>query len=277
MPTTNWNRPSHNAEVGGTNLLKSLLGEKRFDYPKSLFAVEDILRCFVASKPNAVILDFFAGSGTTAHAVARLNKQDGGCRQSISVTNNEVSAEEAVALRANGLLPGDPRWEERGVFEHVTRPRITAAITGQTLAGGPLRGDYEFDDRFPMAEGFAENIEFLELKYLDIEEVELDLAFEAVAPLLWLRAGSVGPVIGQRHDDLGEPKAFDIADCYAVLFDPDYWRIFINNLLESTRTVFVVTDSPSVFASVAAELPTGVNVVRLYQNYVTTFDISGDQ
>ena len=59
-------------------------------------------------KPDAVVLDFFAGSGTTAHAVTRLNRQDGGRRQSIMVTNNEVSADEAKELREPGSPAGRP-------------------------------------------------------------------------------------------------------------------------------------------------------------------------
>jgi len=71
-----------------------LLPGRKFPFPKSLYAVEDILRLFIQEKSEAIILDFFAGSGTTAHAVMRLNKQDRGRRQCISVTNNEVAADE---------------------------------------------------------------------------------------------------------------------------------------------------------------------------------------
>ncbi|MEI2807429.1 MAG: DNA methyltransferase [Albidovulum sp.] len=73
--------------------------DRKFPFPKSLYAVEDALRFFVNDKRNAVVLDFFAGSGTTAHAVMRLNRQDGGRRQCICVTNNEVAADEQKALR----------------------------------------------------------------------------------------------------------------------------------------------------------------------------------
>jgi adenine-specific DNA-methyltransferase len=81
---------SHNAEQGGTNLQKLLIPGRKFPFPKSLYAVEDALRFFLMKKLEAVVLDFFTGSGTTAHAVMRLNRQDGGQRQCISVTNNEV-------------------------------------------------------------------------------------------------------------------------------------------------------------------------------------------
>jgi adenine-specific DNA-methyltransferase len=228
----------------------------------------------VQSRPLSVVLDFFAGSGTTTHAVARLNRQDGGTRQSIIVTNNEVSADEAAQLRARGSRPGDNEWESLGIFEHITRPRIEAAITGAIPEGDPVRGDYKFNDEFPMSEGFEENVEFLELKYLDLEDVELDLAFESVAPLLWLRAGGTGAIIDRRCDDSGVPKVFDMTDRYGIIFDPDLWRAFVQKLPDTVTTAFVVTDSTSVFSSVAAELNSGVDAVRLYENYLSTFVIN---
>ena len=161
---TVWNRKRHAAGVYGSALLADLLGQAHlFPYPKSLYAVEDTIRMLTVDQPEAVVLDFFAGSGTTAHAVMRLNRQDGGRRQSIMVTNNEVSVEEAAGLRRRGLRPGDPEWEAQGIFEHITRPRVTAAVTGKTPAGEPIKGDYKFTDEFPMAEGFEENVQFLEL------------------------------------------------------------------------------------------------------------------
>lgn len=57
---------------------------------KSLYAVHDAIRFFVSKKPDAVVLDFFAGSGTTMHAVNLLNEEDGGQRRCILVTNNEI-------------------------------------------------------------------------------------------------------------------------------------------------------------------------------------------
>ncbi len=274
MPLTQWNLASHDAQRYGTTLLNALAPGHRFPFPKSLYAVEDTIRIAVGENRKAVVLDFFGGSGTTAHAVARLNREDSGRRLSILVTNNEVSADEAEELARQGLRIGDPAWESRGIFEYITRPRVEAAITGMTPEGEAVSGDYRFGGEFPMADGFDENVEFLELRYLDIEEVELDLAYESVAPLLWMRAGGSGPVIDQRCDAEGEPKAYDCTDHYGVLFDPDRWRGFVEKLPESAGTVFVVTDSPSVFASVAAELPTHVDVVRLYENYLSTFAIN---
>ena len=106
-----------------------------------------------------------------------------------------MSDDEAQQLDAAHHRPGDPEWEALGIFEYVTHPRIEAAITGITPEGEPVKGDYKFTDEFPMADGFEENVEFVELEYLDAEAVELDKAFEAIAPLLWMRSGSLGPVL----------------------------------------------------------------------------------
>ena len=99
------------------------------------------------------------------------------------------------------------------------------------------------------------------------------MAFASIAPLLWMRAGSRGPIIEQRTVD-GEPLPFASTDVYAILFDPDEWRSFLDVLPDGVGTVFVVTDSASVFAGVAAELPDGLDVVRLYEPYLTTFAIN---
>jgi adenine-specific DNA-methyltransferase len=142
-PMTQWAFKSHNAEHYGTGILTSLIPGRAFPFPKSLHAVEDALRIFIAEKANAVVLDFFAGSGTTAHAVMRLNRQDGSRRQCISVTNNEVNADEQAALRKAGLRPGDPEWEQWGICDYITKPRIAAAITGKTPDGKDIEGDYK--------------------------------------------------------------------------------------------------------------------------------------
>ncbi|MDR1427766.1 MAG: site-specific DNA-methyltransferase, partial [Bifidobacteriaceae bacterium] len=165
VPGNQWSIPSHDASTFGSALLRRFLPNQRFPFPKSLYAVEDVLRFFVSDKPDAVILDFFAGSGTTAHAVMRLNHQDNGRRQCISVTNNEVAADEQAALRSQNLRPGDPNWEQWGICEFITKPRIEAAIAGRTPDGEPVKGDYKFTDEFPMAEGFDENAEFFTLTY----------------------------------------------------------------------------------------------------------------
>ena len=270
MPVSSWSRSSHNAEVYGTNLLKRLIGRRAFPFPKSIHAIEDCLRLFVADKPNCVILDFFSGSGTTAHAVMRLNRQDGGRRQCISVTNNEIAADEQDAHRRAGLRPGDPGWERWGICEYITKPRIAAAITGKAPDGKDIEGDYEFAVEFPMSHGFEENVEFFDMTYEAPRPVAHNRAFEAIAPLLWLRAGSQGRRIDEASHD------FEVADSYAVLFDLDASKDFLASVAETetVRIAFIVTDDDRGFQAVCGELPARVEGVRLYQSYLANFMIN---
>jgi adenine-specific DNA-methyltransferase len=234
-----------------------------------VYAVEDALRFFVEDKPDALILDFFAGSGTTTHAVMRLNRQNAGRRASICITNNEVAAEEQRRLRDARLRPGDADWEARGICDHITQPRLAAAITGDTSGGGPVKGDYKFIDEFPMADGFEENVEFFTLTYEAPLRVANNREFERVAPLLWLRAGSRG----RRIDDIS--SGWDVADAYGVLADLDQVDKFLAAMADHPEAAiaFVVTDEDRLFQSVVRELPDGVEPVRLYEAYLRNFEI----
>jgi adenine-specific DNA-methyltransferase len=270
-PKTVWNRGSHKAGEYGSMLVRRLTGDRKFPFPKSLYAVEDALRIAVANKPTATILDFFSGSGTTAHAVMRLNRQDGGRRQCISVTNNEVAADEQAALRKEGLRPGDADWEKLGICDYITKPRIAAAITGKTPEGEDIKGDYKFTDEFPMAEGFEENAEFFTLTYEAPVAVSHNLAFQRIAPLLWMRAGSEG----RRIDDL--PAAgWDLADTYGLLVDLDRAAAFCDAAAAqpTLRIAYVVTDDDRRFQAVARALPDSVEPVRLYESYLSNFRFS---
>lgn len=271
IPKRVWNMPSHNAENGGSLVLSKLLPRRRFPFPKSMYAVEDALRFFVANKPSAIILDFFSGSGTTAHAVMRLNRQDGGRRQCISVTNNEVAADEQKALRKQGMRPGDTEWEQHGICDHITKPRVRAAITGKTPEGEPIKGDYKFTDEFPMAVGFEENAEFFTLTYETPVAVNHNRAFARIAPLLWLRAGSHG----KRIDKL-PTSGWEVVDAYGLLVDVDAATPFIRavNKTDGLSIAFIVTDDDRRFQAISRRLPDVVEPVRLYESYLTNFSFA---
>lgn len=266
---TMWTNVAFSATEYGSTLLRSLIPSRKFPFPKSLYAVEDALRYYIGARPNAIVVDFFAGSGTTAHAVMRLNRHDGGCRQAIIVTNNEVSAEEQRALRERGFRQGDPEWERWGICEYITTPRITAAATGHTPEGVPITGSYKYIDEFPMGDGFAENVEFFRLTYEAPLRVASNREFARIAPLLWLRAGAQG----ERIDDVS--AGWRVADVYGVLASLDWSTPFLNAIAEkpSIRTAFIVTDEDRLFESMVAELPDHVEPVRLYEAYLRNFEI----
>lgn len=82
---TVWIDGKYNAKTHGTLLVKSLMGATVFSNPKSLYAVEECIKAVVHNKEDAIIMDFFSGSSTTAHAVMDLNKADNGKRKFIMV------------------------------------------------------------------------------------------------------------------------------------------------------------------------------------------------
>ena len=204
-PKRVWNMKTHNAETYGTNILNAIIG-KRFDYPKSLYAVHDVIRFFVANKPNAIIVDFFSGSGTTLHAVNLLNAEDGGHRRCIMVTNNEVSADEAKMLKDKGYQPGDAEWEKLGIAHYVTWPRTVCSIKGQDVNGNPLKGDYlGSEPPMHMADGFKANAAFFKLGFLDPTAVSLGMRISEMLPTLWLKTGAKGKcpeLTGEQVPDL---------------------------------------------------------------------------
>lgn len=274
IPGTQWRVPAHDATQYGSRLLSNLIPSRLFPFPKSLYSVEDALRFFVSEKKGAIILDYFSGSGTTAHAVMRLNRQDGGHRQCISVTNNEVAADQQKTLREKGLRPGDVEWEENGICDYITKPRVAAAITGKTPQGEPIKGDYKFTDEFPMAEGFPENAEFFTLTYEAKSAVNHNLAYARIAPLLWLRAGASGLRIDKLPAD-----GWAVADTYGLLTEMDQATPFINAVKKAKglRVAYIVTDDDRRYQAIAKRLPDGVDSVRLYESYLSNFSFTNGE
>ena len=396
-PSTQWNNKYHNAEHYGTNIIKEILMEGAFPFPKSLYAVRDTLKIFAERNPNALIVDFFAGSGTTLNAVNLLNATDGGQRRCILVTNNEVSAEEAAALSARGLQPGDAEWEAQGICRSVTWPRSKYTILGQRDDGTVLTGEYltgktverekarsftqigfvdpaqldtlpkkkqvvalidglpqtlvkepcpfivseghkasvlfdpaaaedwlealdgqehitdfyivtpvkrVFDqlkaqvaellgpilvpeeEKRPMSAGFAANLAYFKLDFLERERVSLRRAFHEILPLLWLKAGAVGPRPELKR---GEPEPVLFApegSNFVVLLDETRMGRLLKSLEGRTglSLVFIVTDADESFKTmaqdvreVAAKANPGLAVVQLYRDYLLNFMINKNQ
>lgn len=263
-PKRVWNMKTHNAETYGTNILNAIIG-KRFDYPKSLYAVHDVIRFFVANKPNAIIIDFFSGSGTTLHAVNLLNAEDGGHRRCIMVTNNEVSADEAKMLKDKGYQPGDAEWEKLGIAHYVTWPRTVCSIKGQDVNGNPLKGDYlGSEPPMHMADGFKANAAFFKLGFLDPTAVSLGMRFSEILPTLWLKTGAKGKcpeLTGEQVPDmLILPE-----NQFAVLINENSFADFAEKLAEhpEIQTVFLATDYEVNYQSMVKNL----NVTEAYQLY----------
>ena len=395
---TVWHRATHDAGNYGSSLLRGILGEGgKFSFPKSLYATRDAVAAVVRDRPNALIVDFFAGSGTTLNAVNLLNATDGGSRRCILVTNNEVSAEEAAALSARGLQPGDAEWEAQGICRSVTWPRSKYTILGQRDDGTVLTGEYltgktverekarsftqigfvdpaqldtlpkkkqlvalidglpqtlvkdpcpfivseghkasvlfdpaaaedwlealdgqehitdfyivtpvkrVFDqlkaqvvellgpllvpeeEKRPMSAGFAANLAYFKLDFLEKERVSLRRAFREILPLLWLKAGAVGPRPELKR---GEPEPVLFApegSNFVVLLDETRMGRLLKSLEGRTglSQVFIVTDADESFKTmaqdvreVAGKANPGLAVVQLYRDYLLNFMINKNQ
>jgi len=102
-PKTLFYKPEYSSG-NGTNQIRQIFGSKVFDNPKPLDLIKDIV--YLATDENDIILDSFAGSGTTAHAVFDLNKEDGGNRKFILVEMENDIAEKVTAERLRRVIHG---------------------------------------------------------------------------------------------------------------------------------------------------------------------------
>ena len=273
IPGSQWNIEYHDATYHGSQLLNKILGEKRFDFPKSLYAVHDTIRFFVANKPNALIVDFFAGSGTTLHAVNLLNAEDGGQRRCIMVTNNEVSVQEAKILTAKGLYPGDEEWDKLGIARYVTWPRTVCSIEGHDINGSPLKGNY-IGSNLPMAEGFKANAVFFKLGFLDKTTVSLGRQFRELLPVIWMKAGAIGSCPSLDTKQL--PAMMILSENkFAVLLDENYFLEFEEKVNHDSniKTVFIVTDYETGYRTMIQSLAVE-NTYQLYRDYLDNFRIN---
>ena len=304
IPGNQWWIPSHDATELGSKFLSNIIG-KRFSFPKSIYAVYDTLRFCIKDKPDALVVDFFAGSGTTLHAINLMNAEDGGKRRCISITNNEVSEDEQEEFSAKGLRQGDDEWEKYGIANYVTWPRTKCSIKGTNIKGEILKGTYgtktesyeviDVDvinpdtnkkvrskvykkvkksfypsmDNLLMGDGFKTNAIFFELTYLEPSIVSANLAFSEIAPLLWLRAGGVGEIIEYS-------ESYVIGKTYAVLFDYSCVERFITCIKSNKNKIthiFVVTDIDSRYRNLCGAF-SGKEIIQLYESYLRSFEIN---
>lgn len=300
IPTTQWCIKSHDSLRNGSNFIRKFFPDKRFDYPKSIYAVYDTIKFVVADKPNALIIDFFAGSGTTLNAINLINAEDGGARRCIMVTNNEMSGKESDILSEKGHRPGDEEWEKYGIARYVTWPRTVCSIKGCDTSGKPLSGNYgvektsyvpsekagqkglfrkEKQQIYPklslikMADGFKTNAVYFKLGFLDRNFIALGRQFKEMLPTLWMKSGSIGPC-PSIDDNIPEMLILP-ENKFAVLIDERYYMDFVMKLDEHTeiKTVYIVTDSDAGYRDMIAGLE-DKETYQLYRDYLDNFRIN---
>src|SRR5437762_2226954 len=277
---TVWHRRLHDAGNYGSTLLRTILGEgASFPFPKSLYAVRDTLVALTRNKPKAVILDFFAGSGTTLHAVALMNAVDGGGVGAVSATDpwhleegGTVSILWDTRRGAEWLSVLQEAADVENLYIVTKEKSVFKKLTDElkeTLP--PLTRPEEV--MLPMKQGFAENLAYYDLGFLDPGEVARGKQFAAILPLLWMLAGAKAecPKAGRINDWLLAPEC-----SFAVLHKEELFEDFNAELKGHPEIVhvFLVTDSEESFAEMRSGLRKSIQATMLYSSYLRNFSIN---
>lgn len=246
-PKTVWWSSLHDAGTHGTTLLHNILAERDvFPFPKSIYAVKDCLSTVVRRRKSAVILDFFAGSGTTLHAVNLLNAEDGGRRRCIMVTNNEVSEGEAKSLAEEGYHPSDAEWEQHGICRSVTWPRSKYTILGQRDDSTELEGEYLTGNTVSKEKPRT----FRRLGFIDPDTPDTAARKKEIVSL----------IEGIPMSYIKPDTAFFVSDdenhTAAILFDDTHVDAFLDALEEMNhiRHFHIVTRSNKLFEETRAQI-----------------------
>lgn len=252
-----WTNGRYNAGTFGTNMLLDIFsGEQRFSYPKSLYTVYDCIKFSIRSKRNALIVDFFSGSGTTLHAVNLLNAEDGGKRRCIMVTNNEVSEAEVKKLAKQGYKPGDEEWEKLGIARYVTWPRTKCSIQGIDVNGEPLSGEY-FTSMIKSVE-YPRTIKQIVLN----GNILTTAARKSIVALLGRENLPQSLVKADSHYIISEKHAT------SIIFDIEYIDDYMDELNENNHVtdVYVVTDNNAAFNKLKEEITDVLGPVQKIEN-----------
>lgn len=147
---TTWVDKKYDASIYGTQILTDILGAKAFDFPKSIYVVMDSIRAMSKSKKDTV-LDFFAGSGTTGHAIIKMNRDD--------------KAERKFILVEMGTY-----------FDTVTKPRIQKVIYSKEWKDGKPVGREGISHCFKYLrlESYEDTLNNLSLERTDVQKLALD-------------------------------------------------------------------------------------------------------
>ena len=195
MPNTWWGKPKYAAGPHGSSVLKAIFGDKEFDFPKSLHLVEDCLR---ASNLTAMdfALDYFAGSGTTAHAVVNLNREDGGRRKFILAEAGE-HFNTAILPRVKKVIYS-PEWKDG---------KPSRKATAEEFERGPRLVKYQ---RIESYEDTLANIKFADPNEEKQGELELAERLAKIAPRYELEWESRGCATRLSESGLDSPFSYGL-------------------------------------------------------------------
>jgi adenine-specific DNA-methyltransferase len=206
-PKTIFYKPEYSSG-NGTNLLKKLFGEKVFNNPKPLELMKDLL--LITTDKDSTVLDFFAGTGTTAHAVMELNQEDGGNRKYILCTNNEDN-------NGNGLR----------IATDICYPRLQKVIT-----------EYSKNKKSKI-DGVSSNLKYFETAFVDSSPTDKNkkAIVDKSTEMICLKENAFTPVKkGSGYQIFKNNKIY-----LGIIYDDDSIETFVNEAktIEGTFNIYV--------------------------------------
>lgn len=242
---THWIRKEYNAIQYGTKVVNDLLQANIFDFPKSIYLIEDVIKLFCPK--NGLVLDFFSGSGTTAHAVMLANSNDGGNRKFI-VAQIPASCDTKSEAYKNGYKTiceiGKERIRRAGAKIKDDSPMTTSNLdTGfraLKVDSTNMKDVYynPADYELSLFETIADNIKE--------DRTPEDLLFQVMLDL--------GVLLSSRIEEsiIGGKKVFNVADGFLyACFDDNVTEDVITEIAKKQPYYFVMRDSSMANDSVA--------------------------
>lgn len=236
---TVWDNSKYNANIYGTQLLSQVISGN-FPFPKSLYLVQECITA-VSQDKKTIVLDFFAGSGTTGHAILELNKQDGGNRKFILCTNNE-----------------------NGICEQITYERIKNVSVGYKNSKGEK------------IDGLGGNLKYLKTDFIGLDKVNDNLKKKMVdrsTEVLCLKENTFN-LVADKYVKI-RTKIFENPSKYtAILFDLFYFDDFveeISKLKDKPTSVYVFSYSKDFSREEFGDLDIDFTVEAIPEKILETY------
>lgn len=235
--------------------LRELMGNEVFDFPKDELVLSNLIDAFASDKD--IILDFFSGSATTAHAVMKLNAEDGGHRKFIMVQLPEVTDEKSEARKAgykNICEIGKERIRRAG-----RKVKEEAGVMGQDLDIGfrVLKLDSSnMEDVYYTPDNFDANNLFTLADNIKTDRSSEDLLFQVMLDLGIELSATI------RSEELGGRNVWNVDNGYLMAcFDRDVNEATITEIAKQKPVYFVMRDASAANDNVLD------NFDQLFANY----------
>lgn len=247
---TVWTDKRYDANEYGTKIINAIIPNSGFTFPKSLWTVYDAVYASTGRKKDSIILDFFSGSATTAHAVMQLNAEDGGDRKFIMVQLPEETDEKSEAYKAgykNICEIGKERIRRAGV-KIKEENKDKEGIENLDIGFRALKLDStNMKDVYYNPEEYNFNIFEKLTDNIKEDRTPEDLLFQVMLDLGVLLSSKI------EESTIGGKKVFNVADGFLIAcFDENVAEETIKAIAQQKPYYFVMRDSSMANDSVAA-------------------------